>query len=94
MELRKKEKENKKIQFKINNSIKQALWESIPCICEKNNVMKSHPMQSCEACRCKICWDSVPQKSFIVKDEKGKDKIINEIKLVRGKNEDVIGWEF
>jgi hypothetical protein len=56
--------------------------------------MKSHPMQSCEACRCKICWDSVPQKSFIVKDEKGKDKIINEIKLVRGKNEDVIGWEF
>jgi len=91
MELKKK----KKIQeFQIINSMKKALWESIPCKCQKDDVMKSHPIQNCEACRCRICWNSVPQKSFIVKDEKGKDKTINKIKLVRGKHEDIIGWSF
>lgn len=87
-------KTEKKIPFEIENSKDVALWESIPCICEKNNVMKSHPIQTCEACRCKIAWDSVPQKSWIIKDEKGNDRTINKIKLVRGKHEDIIGWEF
>ena len=84
----------KKEKFQIENSKKIALWESIPCICNKDDVMKSHPIQNCEACRCQITWNSVPQQSFIVKDEKGNDKTINKIKLVRGKNEDIIGWEF
>ena len=84
----------KKKSFEIENSKKIALWESIPCICQKDNVMKSHPIQTCEACRCKINWDSVPQKAWSVKDEKGNDRTINKIKLVRGKYEDIIGWEF
>tara|TARA_R110002051_G_scaffold291179_1_gene355049 strand:+ start:263 stop:538 length:276 start_codon:yes stop_codon:yes gene_type:complete len=87
-------KTEKKKQFEIENSKDVALWESIPCICQKDNVMKSHPIQTCESCKCKIAWDSVPQKSFIVKDEKGKDKTINKIKLIRGKFEDVIAWSF
>ena len=93
MELIKKKKE--KIQeFEIKNTMKKALWESIPCICNKDNINKSHPIQNCEACRCKICWDSVPKESFTVKDDKGKDKIINKIELVRGKYEDILGWKF
>jgi len=87
-------KQEKKQEFEIENSMKKALWESIPCICKKDDVMKSHPIQTCESCRCQIAWDSVPQKSFIVKDEKGKDKTINKIKLIRGKFEDVIAWSF
>jgi hypothetical protein len=84
----------KKKQFEIENSKDVALWESIPCTCEKNNVMKSHPIQTCEHCRCQIAWDSVPQKAWSVKDHEGKDITINKIKLVRGKHEDIIGWEF
>ena len=83
----------KKKEFEIENSKDVALWESIPCICEKNNVMKSHPIQTCEHCRCQIAWDSVPQKAWSVKDHEGKNHIINKIKLVRGKNEDIIAWE-
>ena len=83
----------KKIPFEIENSMEVALWESIPCICKKDDVMKSHPIQTCEACRCRTAWNSVPQKAWSVKDHKGKDHIINKIKLVRGKHEDVIAWE-
>jgi hypothetical protein len=82
----------KKKQFEIINTMKKALWESIPCICKKNDIMKTHPIQTCEACRCRTAWDSVPQKSWTVKDSKGKDITINKITLVRGKNEDVVGW--
>jgi hypothetical protein len=91
MELKKKKKE-KTQEFEIINTMKKAFWESIPCICNKDDMIKSYPMKNCEACRCKICWDSVPKESFIVKDEKGKNKTINKIELVRGKHEDIIGW--
>tara|TARA_R110002051_G_scaffold14442_2_gene46752 strand:+ start:326 stop:583 length:258 start_codon:yes stop_codon:yes gene_type:complete len=81
-------------KLKINNTRLKALWESIPCICHKESIIESHPIINCEFCRCEIAWNSVPQKSWIVKDHKGKDKTIKEITLKRGKNEDVIGWEF
>ena len=81
-------------KFKIKNSIDQALWEKIPCTCNKGTVMEEHPIKPCQFCRCQIPWLSVPQKSFIVKDKKGKDRKINEIKLIRGRYEDIIAWEF
>lgn len=81
-------------QFKINNSRKKALWESIPCTCHKGIVMEQHPMKECTFCRYEKCWNSVPQKEFSVKDRLGKTKKVNEITLVRGSKEDVIGWEF
>ena len=80
------------MKFKINNSKSKALWESIPCICNKGTVMEEHPIKPCEFCRCEIAWKSVPQKEFTVKDQKGKDRIIDQITLVRGKFDDVIGW--
>ena len=74
-------------EFKINNLKKIALWESLTCTCKKNNVMESHPVKKCEFCRCKICWDSVPRKSF-----QDNGRTVNEITLVRGSFEDIIGW--
>jgi|TARA_R110000823_G_C15728230_1_gene479450 hypothetical protein len=81
-------------KFKINNSKDLALWQKIPCTCNKGSVIKEHPIQPCEFCRCEIAWKSVPQRSFIVKDQKGKDKTINEISLKRGKHEDIQGWSW
>jgi hypothetical protein len=76
----------------IENSKKKALWEKIPCTCKKGIVMEEHPIKQCEFCRCEIAWNSVPKKSFTIKDSKGKEHTVNKIKLVRGKFEDVIGW--
>jgi hypothetical protein len=87
-------KKEKTSEFKIINSMKKAFWESIPCICQKDNIRKSHPIQMCEYCRSKICWDSVPKKSWIVKDAKGKEREISLITLIRGQYDDVIGWNF
>ena len=75
-------------KFHIINSKKKALWESMPCTCKKGDIMLSHPIKICEHCRCEIAWKSVPQESF-----KLGNKQINEITLVRGRYEDIIGWE-
>ena len=89
--------------MKINNSLDIALWEKIPCHCKKDDIEKSYPISECVHCKSQDCWDSVPQKDFTIKeydyDEEGNvtgnhDKVINEITLVRGKFEDVIGWNF
>jgi len=80
--------------FKIDNSMDQALWEKIPCICNKGIVMEEHPIKPCEFCRCEIAWKSVPKKEFKIIDYKGKEKTINKISLVRGKLDDVIGWGY
>ena len=74
-------------EFKINNLKKIALWESLTCTCKKDDVMQSHPVKKCEFCRCQICWDSVPRESF---NDNGRT--VNEITLVRGSLEDIIGW--
>ena len=66
---------------------------------------KCYPFVKCEHCRCKECWDSVPQEDFVIKendiDEDGNilqtthEKTINEITLDRGHDlEDVRGWTF
>jgi hypothetical protein len=81
-----------KMNYIIENSMKKALWEKMPCTCKKGIVMEEHPIKNCHYCRCKIAWDSVPKKSFTIKDSKGKDQTVNKITLIRGKYEDIIGW--
>jgi len=83
--------------MKINNSLDVALWENIPCKCDYNNIEKCYPVSECVHCKCKECWDSVPQENFKVNtfDDEGVitgEKEINEITLVRGKIQDVVGW--
>jgi hypothetical protein len=86
--------------MKINNSLDVARWEKLECECDMSNETKCFPFVKCEHCRCKRCWDSVPQDNFKVNtfDEEGKvtgTKTIKEITLKRGDLiEDVIGWEW
>lgn len=80
--------------MKINGLIKKALYENIKCICTKGDITKSYPLIKCDNCNFKKAWDSVPQKDFIVKDEKGKEQKVNEIFLVRGNLDEVIGWNW
>lgn len=89
--------------MKINNSLDVALWEKIPCHCKKDDIEKCYPLINCEHCRCQQCWESVPKEDFKVNepiiDKNGKTKgiqkrTVKEITLVRGKIEDVIGWQF
>ena len=85
-------KSEKKIKFEIINSMEKALWESIPCSCKKDLVMKMEKVYKgilpvCEYHRCKIAWESVPKESFT---KRGKQ--INKITLVRGSHEDIQGW--
>jgi hypothetical protein len=54
--------------------------------------MEEHPMKDCQFCKFEICWKSVPQKEFTVKDMKGEDRKVTQINLIRGRFEDVIGW--
>ncbi len=85
--------------MKINNSLDVALWEKLPCHCNHDNIEQCYPSVKCDHCKCQECWDSVPQENFKVNtfDDKGVitgEKEINEITLVRGKIEDIIGWTF
>jgi len=86
--------------MKINNSLDVARWEKLDCVCNMDKETECYPFVKCEHCRCKECWDSVPQEDFTVNsfDEEGNitgTKTVNEITLVRGHNlQDVIGWEF
>ncbi len=90
--------------MKINNSLDVALWEKIPCHCNKDDIEKCYPLMKCEHCRCQECYDSVPQEDFEVQEsiiEDGKPtgetttRTVSEITLVRGHNlQDVIGWQF
>tara|TARA_R110000803_G_scaffold111161_1_gene179587 strand:+ start:167 stop:436 length:270 start_codon:yes stop_codon:yes gene_type:complete len=89
--------------MKINGLIKKALWESMPCLCVKGDIVKSFPLTKCEHCRCQQCFDSVPKEDFKVNNDiidsngkvtKKQTKIIKEVTLVRGSIEDVIGWTF
>ena len=89
--------------MKINNSLDVALWEKIPCHCQKDNIEQCYPLMKCEHCRCQQCWDSVPKEDFTVNDDlldedgaviQERTKTVSKIKLVRGSIEDVIGWTF
>jgi hypothetical protein len=86
--------------MKINNTLKIARWENIPCKCDMSNIEKCYPIGDCIHCKCKECWDSVPQKNFKINDFDSKGKLlgiktVKEITLVRGsKYQDVIGWQF
>jgi hypothetical protein len=90
--------------MKINNSLDVARWEKLECKCNMNNETECFPFVKCEHCRCKKCWDSVPQENFkvkelIIKNNKPtgetKTRTVKEITLVRGGDlEDVIGWQF
>lgn len=53
----------------------------------------------CLHCKYKKAEDSIPKKSFKVKRRDGNgnplpDKTINKIKVIRGNDDDVIGWVF
>ena len=48
----------------------------------------------CQHCIYEQRENSIPQDEFIIKNEKGNDKIINEIRVKRGSDEDVVGWIF
>jgi len=91
--------------MKINNSLDVARWEKLECSCNMNKETECYPFVKCEHCRCKECWDSVPQEDFTINetdlDENGNpletthEKIVNEITLVRGHDlQEVIGWTF
>ena len=71
-------------KMKIYNLIESPLYEKIPCVCTKGIVMEEHPMKQCNACKFKICWDSVPKETFKVLDTKGKQREVKEITLYRG----------
>ena len=84
--------------MKIKGLIKKAKWEHIECCCVKGDISKSFPLINCDSCKYQRCWDSVPQKDFKINkfDKQGKiigTKTVNEITLVRGSVEDIIGWE-
>tara|TARA_R110002051_G_scaffold174404_1_gene244644 strand:+ start:424 stop:708 length:285 start_codon:yes stop_codon:yes gene_type:complete len=89
--------ENKK-EFKINNSKKEPLWYKIKCICNKKNPNESYPFRSCMNCKYQQAENSLPKSNFnqVSIDKKGKEtlRIINEITIVRGSHDDIIGWTF
>jgi len=82
--------------FKINNlkDDTQILWKKMTCTCKKGIVMEEHPVKPCLHCKYTIQQNSMPRKSFIIKDAKGKDKVINEISIKRGSHDEVVAWEF
>ena len=71
-------------------------WKKFSCTCNGK-------MEKCKVCRYKMAEESIPKKDFIVKqaefDKKGKptgktiDKKITQITIVRGSDDDVIGWQ-
>ena len=86
MELKKKKKE---IKFKINNLLDSPKYEKLKCKCDNTDIEKQYPILNCLSCKFKENWESVPKESF-----NHLGKTINEIELVRGKFEDVLGWKF
>ena len=86
-------------RLKINNSLDVARWEKLKCSCNHDSIELEYPIHKCEHCRCKECWDSVPQKYFKVidtdKDNNKTTRTVKEITLVRGHDlQDVIGWTY
>lgn len=91
-------------KLKINNSLDVALWEKITCKCNHSSVETEYPISECLHCKCQEAWESVPQEDFTVMQpdldennnalETTHSKTVNEITLIRGKYEDVIGWRF
>ena len=86
-------------KLKINNSLKVARWDKLPCKCNHDDIEQCYPISKCAHCRCQECWDSVPKENFKVKvfdDDDGKltgTKTVNEITVCRGHNlQDVQGW--
>jgi hypothetical protein len=90
--------------MKINGLKEKALWEDIPCCCTKGDITHSYPLTKCDSCKFRKAWQSVPQKDFTVNDDiidiktdkiiKKQTRTVQEITLVRGSFEDVIGWTF
>ena len=69
----------------------KAKWKKLACNCETD--------PDCKACHFKEAEESIPQNEFTVKefDKDGNeigDKTIKEIKVIRGKYNDCIGWYF
>jgi|TARA_B110000014_G_C19901585_1_gene466482 hypothetical protein len=83
--------------MKINNSLDIARWEKLPCVCNMDNETQCYPFVTCQHCKFKQSWESVPQENFTVidldQDEKEVTRTVKEITLIRGPDlQDVIGW--
>jgi len=98
-------KKESKTQFTIQGLIDKPRWKSIPCICHESDITKQYPLIECKNCKFQECEDSMPRKTFEViepiHDKNGnittnkKTRIINEIKIHRGKKfQDILGWSF
>ena len=92
------------MKLKINNLMDndKILWKKIPCTCNKDDLIQSHPVKICLHCKYEICENSMPRNSFKVLDQdydikgnpKGKprEREIKEITIVRGSHDDIVGW--
>lgn len=64
-------------------------WKNhIPCIC--NGI---HDLRNCKRCKYEKQENSIPRETFEVIQD-GKKVQVEKIKIVRGKDEDVIGWSW
>lgn len=68
-----------------------AKWKKLNCNCDID--------PDCKACQFKKAEESIPKDEFTVSeyDDEGNkigNKTITEIKIVRGKYDDVMGWTF
>ena len=83
-------------KLKINNSLDVARWEKLPCLCDMNNETKCYPFVSCEHCNFQECWESVQKENFETTelDDNNNEikRTVNEITLIRGKLDSIIGW--
>ncbi|MEO1943685.1 MAG: hypothetical protein ABGY11_05245 [Candidatus Thioglobus sp.] len=79
--------------MKINGLKDKPIWHEIKCIC-KHDLEHKFPFVDCTFCKYKQSEDSLPKEDFYTEDKKGKQHLISEITIVRGKHDDIIGWTF
>ena len=80
-----------KIKDLPDNVKEKAVWKTFSCNCETD--------PECKACQFKKAEGSIPNDEFIVKqyDLDGNelpDKTVKEIRVIRGKYGDCMGWTF
>ena len=70
-------------------------WEFLQCDCDTNS--------ECQRCKYEESEESIPKEDFTVKDPvydtDGNitgtvDRLVTEIKVIRGSKDDVLGWVF
>ncbi len=75
---------------------KDILWKKLKCKCaqDPNDIEHRYPMlRTCKFCKYTECENSVPREPFEVVYE-GKKVLITKITIKRGKDDDILGWQF